>query len=80
MPTGETAAHQLDTTDFNDPVTIGHRHAGGFGIEYNRSDGHQGSALNGSVHFKGRDISTLYNRSDPWQKPMGAHPTVFYKV
>ena len=37
MPAGKAAAHQLDTADFNDPVTIGHRHAGGFGIEYNGS-------------------------------------------
>jgi hypothetical protein len=53
MTTGETATHQLDAADFDDPVTIGHRHASGFGIEYNRSDGHQGSALNGSVHLPG---------------------------
>jgi hypothetical protein len=45
----EAATHQFDTADFNDPVAVGHRHAGGFGIEYNRSDGHQGSALNGVV-------------------------------
>ncbi|WP_221034250.1 hypothetical protein, partial [Pseudomonas syringae] len=46
-----------------------HRHAGGFGIEYNRSDGHQGSALNGSVQFKGRDISTLCKRSAHGTQP-----------
>ncbi|GLH49192.1 hypothetical protein RS3R2_28780 [Pseudomonas lactis] len=64
MAAGQAAPHQFDTADFDDPVTIGHRHAGGFGIEYNRSDGHQGSALNGSVQFKGRDISTLYKCAD----------------
>lgn len=32
---GQAAPHQFDTADFDDPVTIGHRHAGGFGIEYN---------------------------------------------
>ena len=49
VATGEATTHEFDTADFNDPVAVGHRHAGGFGIEYNRSDGHQGSALNGVV-------------------------------
>jgi hypothetical protein len=49
MPARQAPTDQFDTTDFNDPVTIGHRHAGGFGIEYNGSGGHQCSALNGSI-------------------------------
>jgi len=35
MPTGQTAAHQLDATDLDYPVAIGNRHTGGFSIEYN---------------------------------------------
>jgi hypothetical protein len=58
MPAGQAPTDQLDTTDFDNPVAVGHRHAGGFGIEYNGSVGHQGSALNGSS-FKARDFSTL---------------------
>jgi hypothetical protein len=34
MPTGQAPAHELDTADLDDPVTIGDRHTGGFGIEY----------------------------------------------
>jgi hypothetical protein len=34
MPPREASSDQLDTTDFDNPVAIGHRHAGGFGIEY----------------------------------------------
>jgi hypothetical protein len=49
MPARQAPTDQFDTTDFDNPVTIGHRHAGGFGIEYNGSGGHQCSALNGSI-------------------------------
>jgi hypothetical protein len=34
MPAGQAPTDQLDTTDFDNPVAVGHRHAGGFGIEY----------------------------------------------
>ncbi|CRR36568.1 hypothetical protein PAERUG_E16_London_17_VIM_2_04_14_05141 [Pseudomonas aeruginosa] len=34
VATGQAAPLQLDTADLDDPVTIGHRHAGGFGIQY----------------------------------------------
>lgn len=34
VPARQAPTDQFDTADFNDPVTIGHRHAGGFGIEY----------------------------------------------
>ncbi|MCY1447816.1 hypothetical protein D9M71_644540 [compost metagenome] len=34
MPAGRAPAHQLDTADLDDPVAIGDRHTGGFGIEY----------------------------------------------
>src|SRR3990167_8834300 len=34
MPPSQTPADQFNTADFDDPVTIGHRHTGGFGIEY----------------------------------------------
>jgi hypothetical protein len=58
MATGQASADQLDTADFDNPVTIGHRHAGGFGIQYNRSVGHQCSALNGHA-CKSGDVNTL---------------------
>ncbi|MCY1397000.1 hypothetical protein D9M71_119880 [compost metagenome] len=34
MTAGQAPAHQLDTADLDDPVTVGDRHTGGFGIEY----------------------------------------------
>jgi hypothetical protein len=34
MPARQAPTDQLDTTDFDNPVAVGHRHAGGFGIEY----------------------------------------------
>jgi hypothetical protein len=34
MPARQAPTNQLDTTDFDNPVAVGHRHAGGFGIEY----------------------------------------------
>jgi hypothetical protein len=34
---GQAPTDQFHTADLNDPVTVGHRHAGGFGIEYNGS-------------------------------------------
>src|SRR5690606_24257672 len=35
MPAGQTTANQFDATDLDNPVAIGDRHAGGFGVEYN---------------------------------------------
>ena len=49
MPARQAPTDQFDATDFNVPVSIGHRHAGGFGIVDNGSGGHQCSALNGSI-------------------------------
>jgi hypothetical protein len=49
VPARQASADQLDTTDFDNPVAVGHRHAGGFGVEYNGSGGHQCSALNRSI-------------------------------
>jgi hypothetical protein len=40
MPAGQAPTDQLDTTDFDNPVAVGYRHAGSFGIEYNGSGGH----------------------------------------
>jgi hypothetical protein len=34
MPAGQAPTDQLDTTDFDNPVAVGYRHAGSFGIEY----------------------------------------------
>ncbi|MCY1379956.1 hypothetical protein D9M69_677260 [compost metagenome] len=54
VPARQASADQLDTTDFDNPVAVGHRHAGGFGVEYNGSGGHQCSALNRSIVQKRR--------------------------
>src|SRR5690606_30396793 len=47
----EAPANQLHTTDFNDSMPIGNRHAGGFGIKYNAA--HAFSVNSGVVVWPG---------------------------
>jgi len=34
VPSGQAAADDFDTANLDDPVAIGHRHAGRFGIQH----------------------------------------------
>ncbi|MNE22849.1 hypothetical protein D3C80_1160760 [compost metagenome] len=36
VPSGQAPPHQLDTPDLDDPVSVSHRHTGGFGVEDDR--------------------------------------------
>jgi hypothetical protein len=59
MPAGQAPADQLDTTDFDNPVAVGHRHAGGFGIEYNGSGGHRVLSSQSVNRAKARMLTRL---------------------